>query len=203
MLRGPDEQAAWEDFQAIFYKKCISETSIYMVAPDAMVQQYIATLAAEREIHLVSSTLASTASSRLALSSSMYHRMKEYRRRFKALDVQWPSCLINLGQTAGFFPSLQQSAPALLTHSFLFNLSADLAAERVVHPLEYLAIMGFPIWLGEPGSGMHSQPHFPWPEKFLLSLKRLKPAQIRHMAGNGMHLAAISAMMVWVLCILQ
>ena len=126
-------------------------------------------------------------------------------KKFRDEGHTAPSILINLGQTVDFHPTLDTSAPALLLRSQLYNLSADLAQERLVHPVEHWGIMGFPIYVasvnddGSETLSMSSHRFFPWPESFVLKLPASRSTEL---AGNGMHLAAIAAVMTFAVSIL-
>ena len=134
------------EWQRIFFKQCMSTSAIYLRAPANAVRAYLVHLCKNLGLDNVSDESLQMPSSRLALDTGKYHRFRKYREAFKEKGLKGPSFFINLTQNYSYHSCLDEVAPALLTRSFLFNLSDVLEKERVIHPLEHFAIQGFAIW---------------------------------------------------------
>ena len=99
--------------------------------------------------------------------------------------------LVTVARSVSFMalPS-QVVAPAVLRRSRLFSLFCD----RFVHPLELLAIQGFPILTDSPYSLYN-----PFKGALLQGPEAVTSSEIEVLAGNSMHLAAVGGVLLLVL----
>ena len=184
-LRRPFSLAG---FGGVFFKRCAATGHLYICAPPEFVQRYASQLAAKRHVPEVQPD-GSEWPMRQLLREGSHERLLAYEKACRK-QRRARKFIVNLCQNFAFSKGIGEIVPALLTST---SLLWDMQAERPFTPEEYLVIQGIPV--SAPGRDSASR----FSIETLALTGELAPDQVRHLCGNGMHLAAVGSVLLFAL----
>ena len=188
-LNIPPSTCFFDIFQDIFYRTMESTAAVYRCAPDELVARHNCA-GVERQgfqVHPADVTGSMALTPGPALRLSGFEELAAKRGILKDGVWQVGVALVNITHRPGFIKQIDCAcAPALMRRSDLFDL---VTSRELVGP-EYWAIQGYP----HPDmirSALSTA--------FPFSDMDLTLTQVRHLTGNGMHLACVGAMLAFFL----
>ncbi len=167
-------------FNRIFSRALSAGGEIYLRAPEADLELHVEELAAKRGLapHKASGRKWRC---KQVLPYSQRRRIQLHLESSAPAHAAYPNIFCNLRQSPSF-GSLSAVMPTLLRGSVIYSFQA----ERVLVAKEHFEVMGYRMF-SEPTAG------------FAGALDGLSNCQLRGLAGNGMHLAAISSVLLFAL----
>lgn len=187
-------------FEELFFRKCVTDASKYMVASDAQLASHRLEWARSRpEGWWIVQQGSKTTAAELGpfCNPSFKQRLLDYNMHLADKVKDKPVLLANLQQNASMFASVSTNAPAVMRSSWLF----DIVSNKELLPAQHLLIQGFPVpgWVAPQLSSA-----FPFPS--LLSVedpdkdeKLLSMKEIRTLSGNSFHWSSIGSMLMYML----
>lgn len=177
-----------DTFGNMFFRTCQTSGNIFWCAPDHLVTSFVQELAGR--LHLPATQPNGEAwPCRSVLPEGDLQRLMAYekgcRKRRKALR-----CIVNLKQNYRFMQSLSEIVPTLLTKT---SVLWSMEVERLLIPMERLAIMGVPVFrAGRTVEHMFGV-------EVLARDSVLTNDQIAQLSGNGMCSIAIGSVLLFAL----
>ena len=173
-------------FGAAFFRRCVVSGHKYLQASPEIIERYIAHLA--RNKHLPPHQANGQPwSMRELLAEGTHQRLIGYE---KPLGSRLARYIVNVCQNFSWCQRLSEICPTLLTRT---SRLWDMQAGRLFVPEEHLAIMGVPIF----AEGRKDVDRFS--VELLALSQQTGPDDIQLVAGNGMHMAAVGHVLVYLL----
>lgn len=182
-------------FQEICYRNMQMTIASYLVAPPHVVLAETRDALRRQGIHFEEEELVTNC---MGVTSADWHRIEQYMEEAGNKGLFVGSCaadnmdgkhtwscsaaLVNASQNVSFCSSIDtEQAPTLLRRSIIF----DLVQQRLLAVPEHWMIQGYPHpqLLGKCKLS----------NMFPFSLMKLTPPQVRHLTGNGMHIACVGS----------
>ena len=210
------EKRLQSNFQEMFFAECTLDASMYMVASEPLMATHQRSWIDARdmgwmldhetdtceddghEVHEMDSLLAQQ---KMMLDLGPFAdtafkiRLTKYLEHYSKIEPAPAVNIVNLMQTSEYYgPCTTTVVPSLLRNSWLF----DIATMREVLAVQHFLILGYPV----PGLCAERLGwHFPFPDIVSLDPCRdgnvLTDAEMRTVTGNGFHLSAISAVLIF------
>lgn len=180
-----------EEFTACFARKLVMTADSYLLATPSQIEADFIARMKKRSLVVQSP---SELNGQLVLPPACLQRLMEYSHlaRDRVSGGTAVEGVVNLAQTAsyaGFSRVPNGCVGALLRKSVLYDLKAD--RPYVINP-ECLAVQGWPL-LGD----QVTEKYAPWGVHYGNLFAHLDEQQVQGLLGNGMHLAAVSAAVVF------
>jgi hypothetical protein len=185
----PASMVFQELFDTIFFRDLVSTAAVYLCASEGEVHEEAQAVLQGNGFDIEDGDITGD----MVLSPGDFRRLQghlaEAQDRGYREGQQWHvSCaIVNTGQTSGYMKAVDTvTTPALMRRSSLF----DMVSKRILTKSEYWMIQGWPHpnVVGPPLASL-----FPFADM------QLTVGQVRHLTGNGMHLACVGAMLSVVL----
>ena len=177
-----------DTFGRMFFRTCQTSGHIFWCAPNHLVSSFVEGLASR--LHLPANQPNGVAwPCRSVLPEGDLQRLLAYekgcRKKRKALR-----CIVNLKQNYSFMRSLSEMVPTLLTKT---SVLWSMQAERLLIPMEHLAVMGVPVF--REGRDVERM----FGVEILAREGVLTNDQIIQLSGNGMSSIAIGSVLLFAL----
>ena len=178
-------------FHALFKRELLIHGDDKLQAPIEDVQRMIENMAKQR--HMSPSRQSGRPWScwqvmSAAQKSSLQNHEEKLRDMGQEIDAPFVS---NLAQTPSFAaPKGPEALPVLLRRSSLWSFRK----RRLATPLEHMALQNHVVFTAQED---------PWRCSFLQGIYNLSDAQIKAVAGNGMHMHAIGSALLFALLVLR
>ena len=181
-------------FNQVFARKILMCVDDKFRAPQAAVQEYVSGLADAQRLPPTTSS-GKPWSCYLAMSSAARAKVQGHQKKLEEIAEQKGFALnpeevrnwtANLSQTPDFMPPARGKVGAMLQHTNLWLFSK----KRLALPLEHLEIQGWNLFGGGP-----------YKSDLISAVGRgaLKDNRLKSMAGNGMHLQVVAAVIAFTL----
>ena len=167
-------------FEDLFGRRLVASGEILVRAPADEVDEHVQEMALRRGLPAMQANGRKWKFDRV-LAPGMRHRLKRYRT-IAAKHPAFPNVFCNLRQQPGHGP-ISTTIPALLQSSVIYSFKHN----RALLPKEHFEAMGYKMW-GERRAAFAEA----------LSATQSE-AQMRSLAGNGMHSAAVGAAIMFLL----
>ena len=183
--RAIDSYGHAEAFSQLFSRDVVTDGGIYFRAPESEILQYVEGLAAKR--HLPPRTASGRPWKLRRVLAPCLKRSIERHREAIAAGLgggEFPDVFVNLRQRPGHTP-VAVLMPTLLRGSVTWSFRRN----RPLMALEVMETLGYGMY-AEPSSARAS---------FADAVADMTESQVRCLAGNGMHAAAVGSVLMFVL----
>ena len=191
-----------DSFGGMFFRRCVATGHVYACAPAWLLNEFVEFMTNKK--NMPPTCLDGSAwTSKELLRPGDRERLMLHERRLRKMR-RTLKYIVNIRQSPAYSRPGSEMMPALLTRtSFLY----DMKMERSIVPQEHFLIQGFPIFVVAPQEAgaaraaaaearvraVESQSSV---ERLMWS-GDLTHAEMMHVTGNGMHLAAVGAVMLF------
>jgi site-specific DNA-cytosine methylase len=191
--RHPPDMTEEDLFEKLFFRQLCLPGTVYFVASGEevramkrnLLQRSLGSLGLSRE---AGADVVDALPWEALLGPGNGLRLSEYRDAAQAHDYDKEKCMANVAQNEDFF-STTAFVPTLLKSSLVFCLSPGI--NRLMTPLECFTVMGMDA---------HKQGKFLCHlDAFFKAQRGTSPTDMRCLAGNSMHMAAVGAVLMYAL----
>ena len=201
MVPATDLTFEGDGFEQLFFRKVNASGKVFFWGGDEQSDSHREVLAKRRKLCATAGVPPSWRMEDL-MPPAHVERVKAYRRLAVRKDpnAHW---FVNLSDSPDQRPTMAAGIlPALLTNSETFMLDVADGCNRYMEPLEVLSTLLLPVPRGHPSSsssgdrsGMRKQHRMTWEHV----LHTLAPMQLKRLAGNGMSMVQIGAVLLFAL----
>ena len=178
----------------MFYHELVADGRIYFRMPSKTVLKELNQLAESRHLPKIDEDSGLTWNCRELVTPCQRERLLIYEDMART-DGQSFMC-VQLGQNPGFWKKADSACPTLMRNSMIYGLhlpedqGEEPKVDRILTSYEHLGVLGIPVLLPRDHP-LHEK----LPEK-LRYWSDLTNLELRHLTGNGMHLAQIGSVII-------
>ena len=176
------------NFPRLFLRSCVVGGHIFGDACATLVERYIAELASARGLPPQTHD-GQPWQPQQVLSQGFFQRLLCYERFCRRLRLKL-KYILNLHQNVTYMSSLSRFVPTILTKTMLLW---SMVYHRMMHPLEYMQVMGIPVL--QPNDPGRDRSGF----EVLALAGLLDSGEVVHACGNGMVQIAVGSICLFAL----
>ena len=176
-------------FGSLFFRHCLANGHMYWCAPECSLKRFSSQSAKKRGLPGTQGD-GNSWPMREVLSMALLGKLLGYERLCarKQLPQQF---IVNLLQSPWWHKILSNKTPCLMTKT---SQLWSMVHQRLMLPTECLGVQGIPMF--EVGRLLEHR----FAVERLAMANKISPKTIAYLSGNGMHLAAVGAVLLFTLC---